>query len=741
VENRPSAKDAVVRKQEEATGLQSGGLDRRRLLRGGALLTGAAWVSPLISNSEAVAAEACGTSDLPREFSVPGSYTVFVSAHTAVAYDVRGGGGGSGGWGSQRGGRGTKLTGVIPPSATPYVLTVVVAGGGKGGSDLAGAGGGVRGESAYAPGARGGNLPAGLGKGSGGGGGGASAIYNTDAGIEVVAPGGGGSGGGAYDNNVANRRGGQGGELVAGSIQNATLAGGSGGDGALATSTQRGRGGSGGSTTAGGTGGAPGTSSGCGGGTGTTPVAKQGGPGGNGGSCGNVGGGGGGGGGYWGGGGGGGSASVSGSNGQGAGAGGSGAARAVGVGTATVGIGAAGGGAVAASSTLGSSGGPGAAGGDGYVALSCDTTPQSYASSFSDLSTPEYTDSETQAVVLAGRIQPAAAGRPVSLYRQNSDGSTTYITQATTDALGYFSISTVVERATTYRFFSGQQSVQSSTYLSVSSSSFSVRSLRLFDSFDYSSTEQMQPKWFLRSGTTDYPTNTAAKRRYTKASFDAISFQTKDGATEMVFSYVPDGVDPIDGKPRYKVPMITVGTLGGLVYGNLEARIKFSRRTPQGALWWQNGYTAQGNEFDVVEFFGERVNSTTQNVQHTIHTGAEGVGQRFGNTWTSGALSTGSGDDKVFDKTNFGPNDTWWSSYHIYRGEWNATNYKWYIDDILVGQIGPSHGITPASIPGEVILSMAANNPGSYNSLETFLAGGGSLSALKVWVDWIRVWT
>lgn len=696
------------------------------------------------------------SSDLPQTLTTPGDHTIYVGADTPVAYDVSGAGGGSGAWGSQRGGAGTKLTGTIPAQDSPYVLTVNVAGGGGGGLQAAGSEGGAGGTSSYAPGARGGSLPSGKGKSSGGGGGGASAVTSTSKAISIVAPGGGGSGGGAYDssasgNTGANRRGGQGGDLVAGTVTDAALAGDDGGNGALASSALRGGGGDGGGTATGGVGGTPGNAGGSGnnGGSGTDGSAQHGGPGGNGGALGNAAGGGGAGGGHFGGGGGGGSATAPDamSVGQSAGGGGSGSTMVNGAGTATVESANNHGAGVEANPTKGASGGIGNAGGDGTVILGCNELPVVTPSAFSNLSTPEYTSEEGQEVTLTGTIAPAAEGRSVTL-RSKDSGGTTEVDSTTTDANGDFTFTTTVDEATDFEFHSEAQGGGEATYLAATSDPFEVRSTRMFDDFNYTDVSQMQPKWFLRAGTQDYATASDAKRRYTKASFDAIDFQTKAGATEMVFKYVRDGVDPNNGKPRYKVPHITAGKIGsasepdGVVYGNLEARIKFSRRLPQGALWWQSGYSDQGNEFDVVEWFGDRTpgSSSTQNLQHTVHTGPNGVGQRLGNTWTGGSLSTGGPGQTVFNTTNFGANDTWWSEYHDIRGEWNTNNYKWYIDGVHVGTIGAGAGITPASIPGEVILSMAANNGGSYNDLQSFLSGGGDLSSLKMWIDWVRVW-
>lgn len=348
-----------------------------------------------------------------------------------------------------------------------------------------------------------------------------------------------------------------------------------------------------------------------------------------------------------------------------------------------------------------------------------------YDSTFSELSTPEFTNSGNQQVILSGRVQPAAAGRPVSLYRVNADATTTYVQGTVTDAAGSFAMTTTVSVITTFRFFSAKQIVGANTYRGVSSSNFTVKSLRLWDPFDYASATQMQPKWALRSNHLEYGT---AGREHTKASWDAISF---DGTGSAHLGIVPDGLAP-DGQPRFKVGHISAGNLG-IVNGHIEARIKFHR--PQGAhggLWWQSGYTPGGGEFDVAEFFGERHAGTngieSQRIQHTLHT-PDGS-QIFGNTWTGAA-----GNAQPMFAQNFtgGANSSWWSDYHTYSGYWAADQYVFSIDNRRVGAIS---GVPIATLPGEVLLSLLVSEPGEYQNLKDH----GTTSDYRLSVDWIRVW-
>ncbi|MGX7829063.1 glycoside hydrolase family 16 protein [Actinokineospora sp. 24-640] len=359
------------------------------------------------------------------------------------------------------------------------------------------------------------------------------------------------------------------------------------------------------------------------------------------------------------------------------------------------------------------------------VALASPAHAAVYDSYFSGVSTPEFTNSGNQQVVLSGRVQPAAAGRTVSLYRVNADGTSTFVQGAVTDAAGNFAMTSTVSVITTFRFFSAKQVVGVDTYRPVSWGDFTVKSLRLWDSFDYGSTDQMQPKWALRSNHLDYG---VAGREHTKASWDAITF---DGTGAAHFGLVADGLGP-DGQPRFKVPHISAGNLG-VVNGHIEARIKFHRpKGAHGALWWQSGYGPGGGEFDVAEFFGERQTGTggveSQRIQHTLHT-PDGS-QILGNTWTGAAV----GSLPVFQE-NFtgGANGSWWNDYHTYSGYWASNQYVFFIDNQRVGAITDA---PVATVPGEVLLSLLVNEGEEYETLKA----QGSTSGYRMSVDWIRVW-
>ena len=137
------------------------------------------------------------------------------------------------------------------------------------------------------------------------------------------------------------------------------------------------------------------------------------------------------------------------------------------------------------------------------------------------------------------------------------------------------------------------------------------------------------------------------------AGFDAIGLQTKDGASEMVVSYVRYGSDPNNGKPRHKVALITAGKLGQP--GVRQPRTPHQVPPPPapGCAVVAEPILRRGNEFDVVEWFDDRSpdSSSIQNLQHTIHSKTDGSGQRLGNTWTGGSLSTGGTGETVFNST------------------------------------------------------------------------------------------
>ena len=94
----------------------------------------------------------------------------------------------------------------------------------------------------------------------------------------------------------------------------------------------------------------------------------------------------------------------------------------------------------------------------GVLGLSAPAQAWTADSSYSELSFPTYTDNNFN-VVLSGRIQPAAAGRPVSLQANGA-----YAAQVTTDAYGRFSFVRNVTSTTTFKFFSAKQAVGANFY-------------------------------------------------------------------------------------------------------------------------------------------------------------------------------------------------------------------------------------------------------------------------------------
>ncbi len=354
-------------------------------------------------------------------------------------------------------------------------------------------------------------------------------------------------------------------------------------------------------------------------------------------------------------------------------------------------------------------------------------------SAFVSLKTPKFTSaSGNQVATIKGRIQPAAAGRTVSLYSVAADGSRTYVQGTTTDAQGRFTINPVVSVITKFRLFSARQQVGGDTYRPVGSKNFKIKSLRLSDGFNYTSKTTLKQRWALRGATFGNP-----GRWHTKASWKAASLNGK----ALVLSPKRAGSDPADGKPRYLVGHLTAGDFG-VVRGHLEARIKFQKpRGAHGALWWQSGYGPGRGEFDVAEFFGKG-SSTSQRIQHTIHPTDGGESFR-GNSWTGGK----SGKGALWNTTGLQRknHDAWWTEYHTFEGFWNADKYTFSIDGKVVGSIGVDDGVTPASVPGEVILSLLVSEKpsrgkGEYAVLRKHLNNGGKLSDYKMYVDSVRMW-
>lgn len=199
--------------QGKAEGRVTGsGIDRRTLVRRGALVAGTAWAAPLIHGSFASPAAAASgpltTTPAPptRHTHTEDTYNgapieVEIPAGSAVQYVISGAGGGGGGatiGAGGTGGAGTELTGTIPAQGSAYTLYLAVGQRGNRGVNPVGAIEQDKGLSLYGSGGLGAGV-LGMGNpGRGGGGGGATAISNNSSftgSILAVAPGGGGGGG------------------------------------------------------------------------------------------------------------------------------------------------------------------------------------------------------------------------------------------------------------------------------------------------------------------------------------------------------------------------------------------------------------------------------------------------------------------------------------------------------------------------------------------------------------------
>jgi hypothetical protein len=357
----------------------------------------------------------------------------------------------------------------------------------------------------------------------------------------------------------------------------------------------------------------------------------------------------------------------------------------------------------------------------GLLVTAAPAYATTFESSFSELSTPAFTNSGDQVVVLSGRVQPATAGRAVSLY-QETGATDTWLAGAHTDANGYYSFAVRVDVATTFHFFSARQEVGDDVYKGTSSKNFRVKSLRLWDTFTYDNWAGMDAKWDLRQEGLFLD-----GRKQQRTDRRALGF----GSSTLRMKILRDPKKGNEGK--FLVPHVTAGDLAGMQRGHLEARIKFGRpKGAHGGLWWQAGYCPGQAEIDAVEFFGERKAGTDaiepQRVQHTIWNGSDGCAQSRDhmtdkNTWSQ---STGA----------FGPRATWWSDFHDYEVFWNTDGYTFSIDGRQVATIKKYPGATS---PAQVILSLLVADF-EVKTLRRYLRNGGRLADYTMRVDWIRVW-
>lgn len=368
----------------------------------------------------------------------------------------------------------------------------------------------------------------------------------------------------------------------------------------------------------------------------------------------------------------------------------------------------------------------------------------SYASSFATLTTPEYTTSGDQSATITGHVVGAGAGRGVSLYQDNSDGTVTRITGTVCDANGNFAITLNVPVVSTYHLYASAITVGADTYGSAISDKFTIKSLHFWDSFDYASVGEMlaSGKWALRQPQYDLPGRTDMKA---DASALAVA------SSVLSLKVLPDPASP----GRVLVGHITTGAdpatgpLRNFVRGHIEARIKFNRfKGAHGSAWHQGGYGPGAAELDVVEFFGERGPHATdvtkpiysQFVQHTVYTGDPSTAdttdtlQDVRYSWTGAAGST-AGPDTV----NLYPNAdyTFWNSWHTYAAFWNSDGYHFSIDGVPVGDLT---ALTPATVPGELILSLLVSDS-EHPTLDTYLKDGvATYDDYVMKVDWVRCW-
>lgn len=328
--------------------------------------------------------------------------------------------------------------------------------------------------------------------------------------------------------------------------------------------------------------------------------------------------------------------------------------------------------------------------------------PVTYPSSWSEISTPAYTNSGDQNVELRGRIWPVP-GRPVSLYSGVADDGSggSWIAGTHTDADGRFTFSTTVSVVTRFSFFSQKQVIGATTYEAATKGPFTVKSLRFWDDFVQTSKDQLfaPGRWTVRQ-----PAFDTGNRQFSRG--DARAVDVAGGALLLKVLRDPDNTG------KFITGHITTGTLP-FSYGHFEARIKFQRpKSAQGALWTQSGYDrALGQaEFDVAEFFGEDTSRTDQRVQHTVHAGTD---QYWYNSWD--------------------PGSTWWNDYHTFEGYWGQDGYRVAVDGVWK-EVLPTGGYV-GSAQGEVILSLLVNNDDVPE-----LQNVTDLSNHVMAVDWIRVW-
>ncbi len=398
------------------------------------------------------------------------------------------------------------------------------------------------------------------------------------------------------------------------------------------------------------------------------------------------------------------------------------------------------------------------------------TAPASAATVTATISAvfPAYSASDTIATI-TGSVSPAVAGRSVSVNITDSAGANpTWKAGTTTDANGNYTVSFPTDYVRYYRIYSAAKTVGTTTYSAANSAVGQIKSLRLWEPFLYADTAEMQAtgKWQLLA--TDY---SGTGKVHNMSSWDAITMSHTEGYDHgaAVFSVLPGPTTPpqsaecptCDGGPGYESPYIaTTGTNSDVVYGHLEASIKFQRpQGAHGAVWMNSGTAVGAAETDTAEFFGRNNTAgANQKIQHSVHAGRGGTSYDTTcfNSYSasnSAAAKTpvvghnGSGQVcgyKGVSASGFGGTDpdTWWKSYHTFESVWIASGTTFYVDGVNVGSVAN----TDTTMAPKVRLSLLVHDF-ELDNLQAHLAGTdgdpgstNSLADYKMYVDWVRVW-
>lgn len=368
------------------------------------------------------------------------------------------------------------------------------------------------------------------------------------------------------------------------------------------------------------------------------------------------------------------------------------------------------------------------------------------SSTFSEMVVPEYTNSEDQRVIITGRVQPADAGREISL-RTGGAGSWSSVATTTTDAAGRFTFDHHVSYAQEFSVRALSQGNYDAQHLNIGQ----IRSLHLWDDFDYADADALLAgQWSLRQPL--YSHSAGSSRSDTRS--DASMLDLDNGILTMKVRPDPNPPAGTADIPLL-VSHLTTGVKPDFVRGHIECRMKFGRpKGAHGAFWHQGSYQAGEHELDVVEFFGERFpdysGTQKQASQYTIHVGtglpAPDETKQFARLAWANGIPSNPGENAVHTDLEgaVGGVGTWWNYFHTYEVFWSDTEYTFKVDGVLVGKtvIDAPGALTPGPVatePGEFILSLLVKD---YERLkmDPYIAGGGSYADYDVKVDWVRAW-